>query len=83
MEKNHKLEVIKLSDPNYLRVLENCIQVSSSFLIYMTGDVRCGVTAVPRNAGMASRTVTVFDVKSTRTFVIASVRQPMSAGGRR
>ena len=29
MEKNHKLEVIKMSDPNYLRVLENCIQVRS------------------------------------------------------
>ena len=27
MEKNHKLEIIKMSDPNYLRVLENCIQV--------------------------------------------------------
>ena len=29
MEKDKKLEVIKLSDPNYLRSLENCIQVCS------------------------------------------------------
>ena len=27
MEKANKLEVIKLSDPNYTRTLENCIQV--------------------------------------------------------
>lgn len=27
MEKANKLEVIKLSDPNYSRTLENCIQV--------------------------------------------------------
>ena len=27
MEKSLKLEVIKLSDPNYTRTLENCIQV--------------------------------------------------------
>ena len=27
MEKSNKLEVIKLSDSNYLRTLENCIQV--------------------------------------------------------
>ena len=27
MEKSNKLEVIKLSDGNYLRTLENCIQV--------------------------------------------------------
>ena len=30
MEKNNKLEAIKLSDPNYLRNLENCIQVGLS-----------------------------------------------------
>ena len=27
MEKTNKLEVVKLSDPNYLRTLENCLQV--------------------------------------------------------
>ena len=30
MEKSNKLEVIKLSDPNYTRTLENCIQVGKS-----------------------------------------------------
>ncbi len=30
MERANKLEVIKLSDPNYLRPLENCIQVMLS-----------------------------------------------------
>ena len=33
MEKENKLEVIKLSDPNYLRALENCIQVSNVIMI--------------------------------------------------
>jgi dynein heavy chain len=28
MEKSNKLEVIKLSDPNYSRQLENCVQVN-------------------------------------------------------
>lgn len=30
MEKTNKLEVVKLSDPNYLRTVENCIQVYHS-----------------------------------------------------
>lgn len=30
MEKSNKLEVIKLSDPNYSRQLENCVQVNIS-----------------------------------------------------
>ena len=36
MEKSNKLEVIKLSDPNYTRTLENCIQVGKScFFLYL------------------------------------------------
>ena len=31
MEKVNKLEVVKLSDPNYLRAVENCLQVSLGF----------------------------------------------------
>ena len=47
MEKSNKLEVIKMSDPTYLRTLENCIQVSdlifsTSYLSFIsTTDDRC------------------------------------------
>ncbi len=34
MERVNKLEVIKLSDPTYLRTLENCIQVSQHAAIF-------------------------------------------------
>ena len=33
MEKPNKLQVIKLSDPNYCRSLENCIQVGKHLLL--------------------------------------------------
>ena len=43
MEKSHKLEVLKLTNPNYLRTLENCIQVIKK-------KFQCATTAfrVPR-----------------------------------
>ena len=35
MERPNKLSVIKLTDPNYARTLENCIQVRNSFIMYV------------------------------------------------
>ncbi|CAH1783204.1 unnamed protein product, partial [Owenia fusiformis] len=38
MEKSNKLEVIKLSDPNYIRILENCIQFGNPCLLEGIGE---------------------------------------------
>ena len=35
MERPNKLSVIKLTDPNYARTLENCIQVRNNFIMYV------------------------------------------------
>ncbi|KAI4817446.1 hypothetical protein KUCAC02_010847 [Chaenocephalus aceratus] len=38
MEKANKLAVIKMSDPNYVRVLENCIQFGTPVLLENVGE---------------------------------------------
>lgn len=38
MEKSNKLAVIKLSDPNYVRTLENCIQFGQPVLLENVGE---------------------------------------------
>ncbi|XP_030596674.1 dynein heavy chain 3, axonemal isoform X2 [Archocentrus centrarchus] len=38
MEKANKLAVIKLSDPNYVRILENCIQFGNPVLLENVGE---------------------------------------------
>lgn len=38
MERANKLEVVKLSDPSYLRTLENCIQFGNPCLVENIGE---------------------------------------------
>lgn len=38
MEKQNKLNIIKLSDTNYVRTLENCIQFGSPLLLENVGE---------------------------------------------
>ena len=38
MEKQSKLNIIKLSDTNYVRTLENCIQFGSPLLLENVGE---------------------------------------------